>query len=253
MILLRSTLFNIYFFSLTAVLAVAGLFVCWFARDRALVVPVLWARSALAGLRTICGIRYEVEGAEHLPRSGPALIASRHQSAFDTLVWLTLLPRCCYVIKQELARIPVFGSLIPRSGMILLDRQAGAGAIRHLMREAERAAREERQVVIFPEGTRTESGRMGPLYPGVAAMAARMRVPIIPVITDSGHFWGRRAFRKVPGTIQIRLLPPIPAGQGREALMGNLAAALATPLAEPVDNSGDRLSPRLSLQSRSKP
>lgn len=245
MTLLRSALFNIYFFSMTAVLSIAGLFVCWFARDRLLVIPMLWARLALAGLRTICGIRYQLEGAEHLPRGGPALIASRHQSAFDTLVWLTLLPRCCYVIKQELGRIPLFGSLIPPSGMILLDRAAGAGAIRHLMREAERAAREERQVVIFPEGTRTESGRMGPLFPGVAAMAARMRVPIIPVITDSGRFWGRRAFRKVPGTIHIRLLPPIASRAGRAELMEELAAALATPIAEPVDNSGDRRSPRL--------
>lgn len=245
MILLRSALFNVYFFSMTAVLAIAGALVRGFAPDRFLVIPVLWARLALAGLRTICGISFEVSGAEHLPRSGPALIASRHQSAFDTLVWLTLLPRCCYVIKQELAHIPVFGSLIRTSGMILLDRRAGAGAIRHLMREAERAVREQRQVVIFPEGTRAASGRMGPLYPGVAAMAARMHLPVIPVITDSGRFWGRRAFRKVPGTIQIRLLPPIRAEGRRGALMESLAAALATPLAEPVDNSGDRLSRRL--------
>ncbi len=242
MILLRSALFNLYFFSLTAILAAVGLLVYFLGGRNFLAIPALWARLALAGLRILCGIRYEVAGDGHLPRSGPSLIASRHQSAFDTLVWLTLLPRCCYVIKRELTRIPIFGTLIAHSDMIVVDRDAGAGAIRHLMREADRAVRDDRQVVIFPEGTRANSGRMGTLHPGVAAMAARMRVPVIPVITDSGRFWGRRSFRKMPGTIHIRLLPPIPAGGGRGILMESLAAALATPLPEPVDNSGDRRS-----------
>src|SRR5690242_4335046 len=101
MILLRSLLFNVYFFGLTLLLCVPGVIVRFAAPDRALVVPMLWARLVLAGLRVICGIRFEVIGREYLPRDGAALIASRHHSAFDTLVWFTLLPRCCYVIKRE--------------------------------------------------------------------------------------------------------------------------------------------------------
>ena len=96
-------------------------------------------------------------GLEHIP-PGAALIASRHQSAFDTFVWLTLLPRCCYVFKHELRRIPLFGPLIGPAGMIAVDREGGSAAIRTLLREADRAVREERQIVIFPEGTRSEPG-----------------------------------------------------------------------------------------------
>ncbi len=237
MTLLRSALFNLYFFALTAILSVVGTAVRLISPRRALAVPMLWARSVLVGLRVICGIRFEVLGAEHLPRTGPALLASRHQSAFDTLVWLALLPRCCYVIKQELRRIPLFGGMIVPAGMIVVDRTAGAGAVRHLMREAERAVRERRQIVIFPEGTRADPGEMRVLQPGVAAIAARTGLPVIPVLTDSGRFWGRRAFRKRPGTIRIALLEPIPARTPRESLMRRLSTALAREPSELVEKS----------------
>lgn len=168
------------------------------------------------------------------------LIASAHQSAFDTFVWLVLVPRCCYVLKQELLRIPLFGPLVQSTGMISVDRTGGASAMRGLLREAERAVREERQIVIFPEGTRAEPGTLLPLQPGVAALAARTGLPVVPVVTDSGLCWGRRAFRKRPGTIHIRLLEPIPAGIRREELMQRLDSALRSrvlPSIEPVDNS----------------
>jgi 1-acyl-sn-glycerol-3-phosphate acyltransferase len=237
MVLLRSALFNLFFFGTTALLCVASIAFRLFVPHHMLVIPTLWARWVLAGLRVICGIRFEVLGAERLPRSGAALIASRHQSAFDTIVWLALLPRCCYVIKRELARIPLFGGMMEPAGMIVVDRTAGAGAMRHLMREAERAAREERQIVIFPEGTRASPGEMNKLQPGIAAMAARTRLPVIPVLTDSGRYWGRRAFRKRPGTIRIALLEPIPAGTARETLMRDLSTVLAREPEEAVDNS----------------
>jgi 1-acyl-sn-glycerol-3-phosphate acyltransferase len=178
----------------------------------------------------ICGIRLEVRGMEHLP-PGPALLASRHQSAFDTLVWLTLVPSCCYVLKRELLRIPLFGPLIPLTGMIAIDRSGGASALRGLMREGVRAAREGRQIVIFPEGTRAAPGATLPLQPGIAALASSTGLPVIPVVTDSGRYWGRRAFRKHPGTIHIELLPPLPAGLRREELMRRLTDALRTEIA----------------------
>jgi 1-acyl-sn-glycerol-3-phosphate acyltransferase len=235
MMLLRSTLFNLYFFLLTFVLTVAlATPVRIVAPRRVLDVAMLWARLLVTGLRVICGIRLSVQGLEHLG-SGPALIASTHQSAFDTFVWLTLVPRCCYVLKQELLRIPLFGPLMPLAGMIAVDRRGGASAMRHLLREGERAVREERQIVIFPEGTRATPGQQLPLQPGAAALAARTRLPVIPVVTDSGRCWGRRAFQKLPGTIHIRLLKPLSPEAGRDKLRHHLAQALRS---APVENSG---------------
>lgn len=218
MILLRSALFNLYFYLLTACLTLPATVVRLVAPERVLSVGMLWARLVIAGVRIICGISFEVTGLEYLPR-GPALIASAHQSAFDTVVWLTLLPRCCYVLKQELTRIPLFGPLLSAARMIAVDRRAGASALRQMLRSAEDAVRDNRQIVIFPEGTRSEPGVIGALQPGVAALAARTGLPVIPVATDSGLFWSRRAFIKRPGVIRIILGAPIPAATPREALM----------------------------------
>ncbi len=221
MTLIRSALFNLWSFGVSFLLLPAATFVSLAMPHRMLGFASFWARVVLAGLGPICGIRVVVTGREHLPQ-GAALIASMHQSAFDTLVWMTLVPRCCYVLKQELLRVPLFGRLIPPSGMIAIDRFGGMHSLKQLMQEGVRAAREERQIVIFPEGTRAAPGQVLPLQPGVAALAASTGLPVIPVITDSGLFWGRRAFRKRPGRIHIAVQPPIPAGLRRQELMQRL-------------------------------
>ena len=229
---LRSMLFNLYFFGVTFLLTAGpGTAMRLVAPEHVLHVARLWARVMVWGLRVICGIRLHVSGLEHVG-SGAALIASRHQSAFDTFVWLVLVPRCCYVLKRELLRIPLLGPLIPLAGMIAVDRDGGANALRGLLREGDRAACEGRQILIFPEGTRSEPEAMLPLQPGVAALAARTHLPVIPVVTDSGRCWGRRAFQKRPGTIHIRILKPIPTGIGRDQLMQRLDAALRSQVVE---------------------
>ena len=236
MTFLRSALFNVYFFGVTFVFTV---FPATLARLVApkyvLEVARAWSRVILWGLRVICGIRLHVSGLHHIA-PGAALIASRHQSAFDTVVWLSLVPRCCYVLKVELVRIPLFGPLMPLAGMIAVDRSAGASAIRTLVREGQRAMREGRQIVIFPEGTRAGPDAMLPLQPGVAALAAGTGLPVIPVVTDSGQYWGRRAFHKRAGTVHVRVLPPIQREGERAKLMQRLEAALRTPA---VENSVD--------------
>ncbi len=225
MIVLRSALFSVAFFALTFLLTIIATVVRLLAPQHVLGMAMLWARIMLAAARIICGIRLDVTGLDRIP-PGSALIASRHQSAFDTFVWLTLLPRCCYVLKHELLRIPLFGRLITGAGMIAIDRAAGGAAVRTLLREADRAVREQRQIVIFPEGTRGSPGVVGDLQSGIAALAARTGLPVIPVATDSGRYWGRRAFRKRAGTIHIEIGEPIPATLGRQALMRSLREAI---------------------------
>jgi 1-acyl-sn-glycerol-3-phosphate acyltransferase len=227
MIILRSALFNLFFFGATFVMTLLGTAVRLVAPHRVLAVAIAWARLLLWGARVICGIRHEVVG--ELP-TGAVLFASHHESAFDALVWMTLVPLPAYVMKQELLRIPLFGMLTREAGMIAVDRDGGAKAMRDLMRAAAGAAAEGRQIIIFPEGTRAEPGTLLPLQPGVAALAAATRLPVIPVATDSGRCWGRRAFRKLPGVVHIVLQPPIPAGTRRAELLRRLEAALRAPV-----------------------
>jgi 1-acyl-sn-glycerol-3-phosphate acyltransferase len=119
--------------------------------------------------------------------------------------------------------------------MIFVDRQAGSAAMRTLLRGADQAKAENRHIIIFPEGTRVDPGEYPPLQPGVAAVAARMQIPVVPVMTDSGRCWGRRAFRKQPGTIHIVIQPPLSVKPGRDAVLEALRAAFSPE--KLVDNS----------------
>lgn len=243
---IRSAIFNLCFFGLTAVIAVLALPTLLMPRAAALRIMRFWAWSVVGLLRAICGIRFRLLGARHLPAQGlPALIAAKHQSAFDTIIWLGLLPAPAYVLKQELLRIPVYGALARHAGMIAVDRAAGAGAMRHLLRAGREAAAAGRQIVIFPEGTRVAPGDRVPYQPGIAALAAATHLPVIPAAIDSGLLWGRRAFRKRPGTITLSILPPLPPGLPRPELLARLDDLIETETdrlmhqAEPVDESVD--------------
>jgi 1-acyl-sn-glycerol-3-phosphate acyltransferase len=234
-----SLLFNIGFYAVTMAWSVFG-YTCLMTShpDRLILFGRSWARVVIRMLRRICGIDVLITGLEHIPRDGAALIASTHQSAFDTAIWM-LLPRPSYVLKKELLKIPLFGPLMRPSGMIVVDRRAGMRAIRDLIRDGRRARDDGRQVVIFPEGTRAPPGAPHVIQPGVAALAAAMGVPVIPVATNSGELWGRNSFLKRPGLIRIAVGAPLPAHLPRAELVQAIATAwreLEAKLAEPVDN-----------------
>ncbi len=194
--ILRSALFNLGFFGLTIVMAILCLpLLPWRGAVEAAI--RLWARIVLWLLRVVVGLRVRQVGWAHLP-AGPAILAAKHQSAFDTIFWLTVRPMPAYVLKRELLWIPLYGWFAARAGMIRGGSGRAAGRrCGGCCRRQQRAGR-GCKIVIFPEGTRTAPGETRPWQPGVAALAAT-GVPLVPVATDSGRFWGRRAFLKRPG------------------------------------------------------
>jgi 1-acyl-sn-glycerol-3-phosphate acyltransferase len=224
MTMLRSALFNFFFFSSTFILTIPAAALSLIAPDQIRIWARAWARLQIAAARVICGIRLQVSGLENLPPP-PVLIASRHESTFDVLAWLALTPAACFVVKRELGQIPLFGRCIRAAGMITVDREAGGTAMRALLRGGDRAKADGRHIIIFPEGTRADPGEQLPLQPGVAALASRTRLPVVPVMTDSGRCWGRRAFRKRAGTIHIVIQPALLANTEREAVLDGLRSA----------------------------
>lgn len=230
MTLLRSAAFNLWFYGITVLFCLGAPVAVALARLRGRHAAIrygrCWARLALAGLRPLAGIAWTVQG--EIPARGGALLAAQHQSAFETALWAALLPDYCFVVKRELMRAPLFGWVMRVAGMIGVDRSGGAAAMRAMLRAGGEAAADGRQIVIFPEGTRVEPGVRARLHPGVAALATRTGLPVIPVVTDSGRLWGRNAFHKRAGTIRVQLLPALPAGLGREELLARLAAAFAS-------------------------
>ncbi len=122
--------------------------------------------------------------------------------------------------------IPLYGWYLWKAGMIPVDRSAGAGALKTMLRAGERAVAAGRRIVIFPEGTRTAVGARRPYHPGAAALYRQLGLPLVPVAINSGVFWGRRQFFKRPGRITLEILPAIPPGRDRRAAMAELEARI---------------------------
>ena len=154
--------------------------------------------------------------------TGAALIASHHKSAFDTLVWLTLVPRAAYVMKQEMLRIPLFGALTRPAGMIAVDREGGAKAMRGLLRDAARAVAEQRQIVIFPEGTRAAPGDAAAVAAGHRGAAPRHRAAGDPGGDQLGAVLGAAGVPQASGGDPDRAAAADPGGH---AAAGIAAAA----------------------------
>jgi 1-acyl-sn-glycerol-3-phosphate acyltransferase len=221
--LLRSALFNLGSAVLTFGVGLVLLPLLASRRTAAWAIR-FWARLLLAWLRLTVGLSARLTGRENLPE-GAAVLAAKHQSAFDTVFWLTLDPLPAYVLKRELLWIPIYGWFAARAGMIPVDRKGGGPALRRMLRAAQRAIAERRKIVIFPEGTRTMPGEARPWQPGVAALAG-LGVPLVPVATDSGAFWGRRAFVKRPGVLTVAVLPAEASGQPRAEMLRRAQAAV---------------------------
>ena len=224
---LRALLFNAFFLLLTLGLGLVGIAIRLVARRQAFGLARAWIRITVSALRMLGGIRIVATGLEHIP-VGAAVIASEHQAGIDTLLWFTLVPRPSYVMKRELRRIPLVGKLLEPAGMIPVNRGGGAAALRDLLRRTGDAVRDGRQIVIFPEGTRSLPGARGAVLPGIAALAS-LGVPVIPAATDSGHAWGRGMLLRLRGgtrdVIRVHLEPPLPPTAGRAALLRAIEGA----------------------------
>ncbi len=224
--LLRASAFNLAFYLWTAVLALAGLplLPLWDeARTRAY--ARFWERGIHRLLRLLVGLTFEVRGREHLP-PGPALIASKHQSAWETLTFHLLVPNLVVGLKRELTRIPLFGRYLLKAGCIPIDRDSPQRAIRSLVAGARRAVARGDCVLIFPEGTRRPPGAPPDYKPGVVALYRALGVPCVPVALNSGLFWGRRSWLKAPGRIVVEFLEPIPPGLERRRFQELLEARI---------------------------
>ncbi len=227
MIALRSALFIVFTWVWTFVLSI--LYLPLLAMPRKAMKPAvqLWLFGTLGGLRVLAGLSWELRGRENLP-AGPLIIASKHQSAFETFVFHLLLNDPAYILKRELLWIPFFGWYLGKSGVIAIDRSAGTKALKAMVKGAEEAVAEGRPVVIFPEGTRAAPGAKLPYHSGVAMLYGALKVPVVPIALNSGLFWRRRGFAKKPGILTIQALEPIAPGMDRRSFMAELETRIET-------------------------
>ena len=190
-----------------------------------------WVRLSA---RWIVGIRSEIRG--NIPK-GDAIIAAKHQSFFDVLLLVNVLPRPRFVMKKELSRIPIIGFYAMRMGCIPIDRNKGSKAMRGLKNAVE-GSELKGQLVIFPQGTRVPPEGKAPYKSGVAMVHQSTDMPVIPVAGNVGYFWPRRGISRTPGTAILEFLTPLPSDLERTGLMQQLevriesASAKLTPAEE---------------------
>jgi len=219
--MIRSLVFLVVFYVNTAVILLLGSPLLLGPRSWAMAGLRFHAVTSMWWMKVICGTRVEVRGREKLP-AGPALIAAKHQAAWDTFGLVPLLRDPAIVMKEELLKLPVYGWFSRKFEMIPIKRESGPSALRLMSRESARRIGEGRDVLVFPEGTRRPPGAPPAYQPGIALLYGELGVPCVPVALNSGVFWPRRSILRRPGTIIVEFQEPIPAGLPRRQFMSLL-------------------------------
>jgi 1-acyl-sn-glycerol-3-phosphate acyltransferase len=221
LILVRSIAFNLLFYLNTLLYLIVALPTFFMPYRAVIAVARAWGRANLVLLRVVAGIDCEVRGREKIPK-GPIIVAPKHQSAWETFALLPLFDNPLFIVKRELLWIPIFGWLMKKGRMVPVDRGAGSQTLAAMTARAKVELADNRQLIIFPEGTRRPAGAESRYKFGVAQLYAAEGVPCVPIALNSGLFWPRRSIRRLPGTVVIEILDPIAPGLEKDVFFKRL-------------------------------
>ena len=205
---LRSLTYTVMLFLTTAFFAIVVIVFMWLPPARLYAVPRTWARLNLWLLKTLCGLDYRIEGAEHLP-DVPFISMWKHSSTWETIAQMLLVPRASWLLKREILWVPVLGWAIARFKPIAIDRKAGGTAVNQVVTQGRERLSEGLGVIIYPEGTRVAPGETRKFGMSGALLASQSGAPLVPIAHDSGYYWRRRGLLKRPGTIRVVIGPPL--------------------------------------------
>lgn len=195
-----------------------------------------WTHIVLFVLKLIVGLDYKIIGKEKLEKAlknGPVILACKHQSAWETLIFSTLVDRFVIVLKKELLYIPGYGNYLLKLNSIAIDRSNGLKSLKSLLGQGKKAINKNFSILIFPEGSRSAYGQIGKYQSGVGLLYQELKVPVIPIALNSGKFWARRSNFKKPGCITLEFLEAIPPGLPRNEFL--------TLLQESIENACQKL------------
>lgn len=223
LLILRSLAFNVAFYANLIVQMIFWTPYYFLSpRHRAWMVPKFWARSELWLHEKLAGAKAEIAGLENLPE-GSFILAPKHQSFWDAIAFFPYLDDPLYILKRELRWIPFFGWYVMKMRMIPVDRGSRSKALKAVVAATKaELARNPRQLIIYPEGTRRPPGAEPAYKYGIVELYSQLGLPVVPVAHVAGLYWPRRVFRRYPGTIRARFLPPIPPGLAKEEFMARL-------------------------------
>ncbi len=213
MIFIRSLVFNILFFGITLIACVALLPGLFFKKSVGLKIARLWLRIVYSLEKNIIGLDYEIRGKENLPPADQSfIVASKHQSTYETMKLHLLFDDPSIVLKKELLSIPLWGHFLKKVDVIAINRKNRDDAMKSIIDGAKRMKTQKRPIIIFPQGTRVApetTTQEKPYKGGIVKMAKEAELPIIPLALNSGIFWRRNSFFKYPGKVVFEFLPAI--------------------------------------------
>ncbi|MFD2181319.1 lysophospholipid acyltransferase family protein [Rhodoplanes azumiensis] len=240
MIVVRSVLFTVAFYATTVAFLLAASPALLLPHRAMVAMAKAWGRTNVWLLRVVCGVAVEWRGLDKMPK-GALLVAAKHQSAWETFALLPLFDDPSFIIKRELTHIPLYGWYAKKAGMIPVDRSAGRAALVKMSRAARSLLADGRQILIFPEGTRSAPGAPPDYKPGIALLYGELGVPCLPIALNSGLHWPRRSVLRPPGTILVEVLDPIPPGLPRRAFLERLQETIEAATARLVAEGQGRL------------
>jgi 1-acyl-sn-glycerol-3-phosphate acyltransferase len=224
-IFLRSLIYNVLFYALLVFWILVAIPTFLMPPRAFMAVAKAWARSSVWLMRVVCNTRVEYRGVEKIPE-GPLIVASKHQSMWETFALLQFFDAPLFIYKRELAWIPFFGWYLMKSKMIGVDRSAGGRSLLAMARRAGEEVRRGRQLIIFPEGTRAAVDAPPHYKTGVAQVYVDCGVTCLPVALNSGLFWPRRTFMRYPGTLVVEFLDPLPPGLSRREFIARVSTVI---------------------------
>ena len=221
MLYLRNLAFYFAFYIGSVLITAAAVAILPFSQARFRTIVAGWSRFHRWCVTRLIGCKLRIEGS---PSSEPALYAIKHESFFEAIDAPALFYRPSVFAKQELFTIPLWGRAARAYGLVPVAREAGARALKTMLREARQITADGRPLVLFPEGTRVPHGRPAPIRAGFAGLYKLLGLPVIPVAVDSGPAYHRRWKRPFP--ITYRFGEPIPPGLPREEAEARLEQAI---------------------------
>lgn len=224
MIILRSFLFQIAFY-INITLRMVLLSPIYFLMPRSYRIPKGWASSSNWLMDKIVGASFEIEGLENLP-TGPAIIAPKHQSAWDTFMLMPWMHDPVYILKRELFWLPLFGWYMKKQRLIPVNREAKGRNMLDVMKRTSDELATGRQLLIYPEGTRRSPGAEPVYKNGIARLYRALRVPVVPIVMHPGLFWPKNAWLRYPGHFKIKILPPIEPGLSQDVFLQRLIGTM---------------------------
>ncbi|MEM4987581.1 lysophospholipid acyltransferase family protein [Collimonas sp. H4R21] len=220
---LRSLLFFLLMTVLTVVWSMACILFAPFPYARRYYLTARWNVMVIWMAKVICGIRYQVKGFENFP-DAPAVVLSKHQSAWETIFLLQMTPRpLVFVFKKSLTYIPFFGWGIALLRMIPIDRSKGRDAFAQVVVQGRKRLADGQWIIMFPEGTRIPVGETGKYKNGGSRLAVETNTVVVPIAHNAGECWPKNSFIKKPGLITVSIGKPIaPEGMDSSELMAKV-------------------------------